>query len=76
MNLKTLSAIALTAISAAAFATETPAPEFKTVDLNADGFISQEEAKTIEGLEATFIIADINKDGQLDEAEYIEITQG
>ncbi|WP_417227085.1 hypothetical protein [Amphritea sp.] len=70
MNIKTLCAIALTAVSATAFAVEMP--EFKAVDSNADGVISQEEAKGVEGLEAVFMAADVNKDGQLDELEYTE----
>lgn len=70
MNIKTLCAIALTAVSATAFAVELP--EFKVVDSNADGVISQEEAKGAEELEAIFMAADVNKDGQLDELEYTE----
>ncbi len=74
MNIKTLCAITLTAISATTFAADIPA--FQAVDVNADGFISLEEAKSIEGLEQAFMMADINKDGQLDETEYSEISHG
>ncbi len=74
MNIKTLCAIALTTVTATAFAVEMP--DFKTLDINADGVISLEEAKSVEGLEAAFIGADMDKDGQLSEAEYEELTQG
>ncbi|WP_296061165.1 hypothetical protein [uncultured Amphritea sp.] len=74
MNIKTLCAITLTAISATTFAADIPA--FQAVDVNADGFISLEEAKSIEGLEQAFMMADSNKDGQLDETEYSEISHG
>ncbi|RTE64481.1 calmodulin [Amphritea opalescens] len=74
MNIKTLCAIALTSVSAAAFAVDKP--EFNLVDLNADGFVSQEEAQNAEGLAEVFEAADMNKDGQLDTAEYTEITLG
>jgi hypothetical protein len=74
MNIKTLCAIALTTVSAAAFAVEIP--DFQTIDINADGVINLEEAKSVEGLEAAFIRADIDKDGQLSEAEYEELTHG
>ncbi|MBU2967109.1 hypothetical protein Q4508_12330 [Amphritea sp. 2_MG-2023] len=70
MNIKTLCIIALTSVSATAFAADKP--EFNLVDLNADGFVSQEEAQNIVGLTDVFEAADINKDGQLDEAEYAE----
>ena len=73
MNIKTLCAIALTTVSASAFAGEMP--DFQTVDINADGAISLEEAKNVEGLEAAFVTADIDKDGQLNEAEYEEASQ-
>lgn len=72
MNIKTLCVIALTTVSASAFAVEIP--DFTSVDINADGAISLEEAKSIEGLEQAFMLADINKDGQLDKAEYEELT--
>lgn len=74
MNIKTLCAITLTAVSATAFAAEQT--DFQAIDVNADGFISLEEAKSIEGLEQVFLAADTNKDGQLDEAEYGEISHG
>ncbi|UTW05739.1 hypothetical protein KDX31_20855 (plasmid) [Amphritea atlantica] len=74
MNIKTLCAITLTAVSATTFAAEKT--DFQAIDVNADGFISLEEAKSIEGLEQVFLVADINKDGQLDEAEYGEISHG
>ncbi|SEQ91498.1 EF hand [Amphritea atlantica] len=74
MNIKTLCAIALTATSATVFAADMP--DFQVVDINADGFISLEEAKSVEGLEEAFMTADLNKDGQLDEAEYDEVSQG
>ncbi|RTE64479.1 hypothetical protein EH243_17215 [Amphritea opalescens] len=70
MNIKTLCAIALTSVSAAAFAVDLP--EFNLADANGDGFVSQEEAKNIEGLTEMFEAADVNKDGQLDELEYTE----
>ncbi|MBU2967108.1 hypothetical protein Q4508_12335 [Amphritea sp. 2_MG-2023] len=70
MNIKTLCAIALTSVSAAAFAVDMP--EFNAADLDADGFVSQEEAKNIEGLTEIFEASDVNKDGQLDELEYTE----
>ncbi|MBQ0756061.1 MAG: hypothetical protein KBT66_07290 [Amphritea sp.] len=72
MNIKTLCAIALTTVSATAFAVEMP--DFQTVDINADGVINLEEAKSVNGLEAAFIGADIDKDGKLSEAEYEELT--
>ncbi|MDO6565049.1 hypothetical protein Q4488_16835 [Amphritea sp. 1_MG-2023] len=74
MNIKTLCAVALTAVSATAFAVEMP--EFKLVDIDADGFISLEEANTVAALETTFLAADLNKDGLLDEAEYDQIPRG
>lgn len=74
MNIKTLCAIALTAASATVFAADIP--DFQVVDVNADGFISLEEAKNVAGLEEAFMTADLNKDGQLDEAEYTEAAQG
>ena len=74
MNIKTLCAIALTTVSATTFAGEMP--DFQTVDINADGAISLEEAKSVEGLEAAFVTADIDKDGQLNEAEYEEASHG
>jgi len=43
---------------------------FKTIDRNADGFISLTEAENIEALLATFPDLDLNRDGNLTEAEY------
>ncbi len=74
MNIKTLCAVALTTISASAFAVDMP--DFTSIDINADGAISLEEAKSVEGLEQAFMMADLNKDGQLDEAEYEELLHG
>ncbi|MEH6579173.1 MAG: EF-hand domain-containing protein [Amphritea sp.] len=73
MNIKTLSVIALTAVSTTAFAGEQP--EFKAVDMDSDGYVSMEEAKSVPGLAEIFSIADVDNDGKLDEAEYSEVTQ-
>ncbi len=74
MNIKTLCAIALTATSATVFAADIP--DFQIIDINADGVISLEEAKSVEGLAEAFMTADLNNDGQLDEAEYDEVSKG
>lgn len=44
------------------------APAFESVDTNADGMISQEEASTVEGLD--FGTCDENQDGALSPEEY------
>ncbi|RDE24409.1 EF-hand domain-containing protein [Motiliproteus coralliicola] len=72
MKIKTLCAIAFATTSLAAYAAEKP--EFTTVDADADGFISAEEAATVPGLSEVFVQSDMDKDGKLSEAEYSEIS--
>lgn len=47
-------------------------PAFEEVDQNGDGAISEEEAQAVEGLD--FASADTNQDGQLDRAEWAEVS--
>ncbi len=70
MNIKTLCAIALIAASMASFASEKP--DFKAVDADADGYISMDEAKVVQGLAGIFMKSDVDNDGKLNEAEYTE----
>ncbi|MEH6472591.1 MAG: hypothetical protein V7752_15205 [Halopseudomonas sp.] len=72
MNIKTLCAIALTAASVTAYAGDKP--DFKAVDSDADGYISIDEAKNIQGLAEAFAVLDSDKDGKLSEAEYNEVS--
>lgn len=45
-------------------------PRFEALDTDADGRISMEEASAHEGLVTVFTEADLDKDGQLTQAEY------
>lgn len=45
-------------------------PEFESLDANADGFISQEEAVMDQDLMTAFAKADSDKDGKLSPEEY------
>jgi Ca2+-binding EF-hand superfamily protein len=51
---------------------------FESLDADADGAISQDEAQGNPALSALWEEVDTNKDGQLDEAEFsaVEITGG
>ncbi len=73
MNLKPLCLLALTTLSAIAWAGDNP--EFKAVDTDADGFISFDEARKVEGLVDVFPEVDVDRDGKLSEAEYGESSQ-
>jgi Ca2+-binding EF-hand superfamily protein len=44
--------------------------DFKALDADANGAISAEEAQTNEALAASWETIDVNKDGQIDEAEF------
>jgi Ca2+-binding EF-hand superfamily protein len=68
-NLLLVAAVLMLSVSAFA-AEETAAPTFQTIDVNQDGFISGEEAATIESLTQNFKKIDANQDGKLDEAEF------
>jgi len=48
----------------------TDAATFTYMDVNGDGKISRDEAKTSEDLSASYDAADTNKDGALDESEF------
>lgn len=48
----------------------TEADNFKTMDTNADGIISAEEAQTDAVLVESWSTVDANQDGQLDAAEF------
>ncbi len=43
---------------------------YHTLDSNDDGYISQEEGAALEGLTESWELIDINRDGQLDSAEF------
>ncbi len=73
MTRSILAALCAVAAGTAIAATTTMAP-FKAIDANADGYISAEEAKAVEGLAAQFEQADRNKDGRLDRKEYEGLT--
>lgn len=47
-------------------------PTFHRLDANHDGFVSRDEAKQNPAVAAVFDQADMNKDGKLDEDEYIK----
>jgi Ca2+-binding EF-hand superfamily protein len=47
---------------------------FNSVDMNADGFISAEEAIVNEGLANQFSLLDVDQDGMLSESEFNEFT--
>jgi hypothetical protein len=44
--------------------------DFKSLDADGNGAISAEEAQTNEALSASWETIDVNKDGQIDEAEF------
>lgn len=74
MNFKTLCVLALATASTLTYAAEES--DFNAVDIDADGFISMEEAQNVLGLTEIFAVADIDKDGKLSESEFSEVTQG
>ena len=49
---------------------------FKALDTNADGRISQDEAKASKGVSENYGALDINKDGTLDAAEFSAFETG
>ena len=49
-----------------------PNPDFVKLDKNKDGFLSKTEAAANKKLAGVFDEADINKDGKLDEDEYLK----
>lgn len=54
--------------------TEKAVESFTKLDANADGAISMSEAKTAKTLTQKFKNADINKDGKIQEAEYVKFS--
>ena len=73
---KTALAAAAAAIGIAAPActpaAETPTPEFSTLDVNRDGFVSRAEASKIPDFDYAFDEGDDNRDGRLDAAEFLK----
>lgn len=65
-------AIALLAFTGVAYADKDQKGEkgFKKVDIDNNGAISMEEARTVPGLADNFAAADKNGDGQLSKSEY------
>lgn len=51
-------------------------PSFKALDTNADGSISQQEAKASKGVSENYAALDRNKDGTLDAAEFSAFETG
>jgi len=60
--------VATTFIGVATFAAE--APQFNDVDKNKDGYISQDEAKSVPEIMKLFATVDADRDGKLSPAEY------
>jgi len=69
MTKYTLTALALLAVSGLAWA-GSGAVSFQDLDKNRDGQISLDEAKKATEVKNRFSEADVNKDGQLDAAEF------
>lgn len=46
--------------------------EFTRLDTNRDGYLSRDEARKIRGFDAAFKDADDNRDGRLDDAEFVK----
>lgn len=46
--------------------------EFKRLDANGDGYLSQDEARKIRGFDKAFREADDNRDGRLDASEFVK----
>jgi len=68
-------AAALIATATAARAAEPgdkPNPEFTKLDANGDGYVSRAEAEKLNDFANAFTEADDNRDGRLDEAEFVK----
>lgn len=71
MKSKFLIALSMLTLTAPAFAEGPGSPaSFGDLDANQDGVISRTEAGQDESLAGTFEIADMNKDGNIDQAEF------
>jgi len=66
----------LLALSMQSVSADAKAEMFSELDVNADGFISVEEAEAHDDLPEAFADGDMNDDGRLDQAEFakLEIT--
>jgi hypothetical protein len=58
-----------------ATAVEGAAPTFRSLDINADGSLTPDEAEYYADLSAVFVEADADSDGRLSSAEYDDAVQ-
>ncbi len=65
-----------TPTSGGSVAQQSPRGDFATLDANADGFISKDEAKTAQNLRTNFDRADANADGKLTPSEFSAFEAG
>ncbi|MEJ2299423.1 MAG: hypothetical protein P8X94_13175 [Woeseiaceae bacterium] len=65
-----LAAVVVLASGSALAAGATGSTSFQSLDLDHNGYVSQDEAKTAPELSTNWEAVDVNKDGQIDAAEF------
>jgi hyperosmotically inducible protein len=72
MKFNRAAALSLALMAAPAFAADNHNPKFDKLDRNRDGVLTRDEVRHIRDYARAFSEADENKDGKLDQAEFVK----